>query len=82
MSKIKLIKANEWTILRESKQLIFEKMDGIQILPQIELYIDDSDLFYTIRLFGWLLPETHDLYKGNKRSVKLVTILQRLYQGI
>ena len=73
VSKIKLIKANEWTILHESNQLIFKKMDGIHILPQIELYID-SDLFYTIRVFGWLLPETHDLYKRNKRSVKWVTI--------
>ena len=69
MSKIKLIKANEWTILHESNRLIFKKMDGIHILPQIELYID-IDLFYTIRVFGWLLPETHDLYKRNKRSVK------------
>ena len=52
-------------------------MDGIHILPQIELYID-SDLFYTIRVFGWFLPETHDLYKRNKRPVKWVTISQLL----
>ena len=52
-------------------------MDGIHILPQIEIYIG-SDLFYTIRVFGWLLPETHDLYETNKRSVKWITISQLL----
>ena len=45
----------------------------IFLLPEIELMIDDS-LGYTISIFGWNLPEDHDLYGNNLRSITKITV--------
>ena len=44
------------------------------LLPRYEIQVDDS-LGFSISVYGWLLPETHDIYKCLKRSVKNVNII-------
>ena len=43
------------------------------ILPRCEIIIDESPA-YTISVFGWFLPDDHNLYKDFKRSVRCATI--------
>lgn len=43
------------------------------MLPEIQIMIDDS-LGFTIYVFGWLLPEDHELYTTNLRSVTKITV--------
>ena len=50
-----------------------EPRDRIILLPEIELMIDDS-LGYTISILGWHLPEDHDLYGNNLRSLTQITV--------
>ena len=47
------------------------------ILPKYEITIDDS-LGYSISAFGWLLPDVHELYLENKRSVRNVKPCQTI----
>lgn len=43
------------------------------LLPQYELFIDDS-LSFTVRFYGWNLPHDHDFYIVYKRSMRNVTV--------
>ena len=45
---------------------------GSCLTPKFEIVIDDS-LGFSIAMFSWLLPETHKIYKDDKRSVKNIT---------
>ena len=56
-------------------QKYIKKSNGSGRCPsKIEIHI--NYLGFTIRVFGWLLPETHQMYKDNYRSLKHITILQ------
>ena len=43
------------------------------ILPKYEIFVDDS-LRFTVRVFGWILSEDHDLYKQYSQSFLNVTL--------
>ena len=43
------------------------------ILPKFKIVIDDN-LGFTVSVFGWLLPEDHELYTANMRSVTNITV--------
>ena len=43
------------------------------MLLEIQIMIDDS-LGFTIYVYGWLLPEDHELYSTNLRSVTNITV--------
>ena len=48
-------------------------MRNALLLPELEIIIDDS-LGYTISIFGWLLPEDHELYLTHLRTVRNITV--------
>ena len=52
-------------------------MDESHILPELELFID-KDLKFTIRVFGWILPDTHQIYKDHGWSVYFITVYKLL----
>eukprot|EP00112_Aurelia_sp_Birch-Aquarium-sp1_P007722 Seg1843.6 transcript_id=Seg1843.6/GoldUCD/mRNA.D3Y31 product="hypothetical protein" protein_id=Seg1843.6/GoldUCD/D3Y31 len=63
---------NDFKEVYQRVQIIFQedrvilKMNQIPyILPKYEITIDDS-LGYSISVFGWLLPDDHELYLENK----------------
>ena len=72
--RTKLLKLNGWEINTEEETIVkFAHCNKDYVIPKYEVYVDDS-LGFTVRVFGWLLPETHHIYKENLRSVKYVTI--------
>ncbi len=65
---------NGWCIEEEKTDYLkIAKKDTIHELAIIEIYVDDS-LGFTIRVFGWLLPDDHDVYLSNKRTLQSITL--------
>ena len=59
---------------KEHKQkLIFEYFDGKHALPIFSLIVD-SGLGFSIAVFGWFLPDDHEIYLEHNRSLFHVTI--------
>ena len=63
----------EWNLQELKDRIILKKSNHLFLLPEIELMINDS-LGFTISIFGWHLPEDHDLYGNNLRSVTKITV--------
>ena len=42
-------------------------------IHEVEIYVDIS-LEFTIRIFGWLLKDDHEIYLLNRRSVRNITL--------
>ena len=64
---------SDWNLQELKDRLVLKKCNDLFLLPEIELMIDDS-LGYNISIFGWNLPEDHDLYTNNVRSVTKITV--------
>ena len=73
VDKSRLLKAVGWNIIYKSDYVKLEKVDVLYSIPKLEIFVDDS-LGFTVRIFGWLLPETHALYKEHFRSVRYITL--------
>ena len=72
--RIKALKTiSEWIVEERIDRVILRKMKDCFQLPEYELIIDDS-LGYTISVYGWFLPEDHELYTNSLRSVNNVTV--------
>lgn len=72
--RIKALKTiSEWTVEERIGRVILRKMNDCFQLPEYELIIDDS-LGYTIAVYGWFLPEDHELYTNSLRSMNNVTV--------
>ena len=50
-----------------------------EVIPKLEIFIENS-FYFTIRVYGWMLPETHDLYLKYKRSFLNVVFSQLIYE--
>jgi hypothetical protein len=79
VKKIKLAAFTTWVIETSQNYVLFKVIDGKHFIPEIELHVDES-LAYTIRAYGWRLPDTHQIYKSNLRSVRYTMISQFLNQ--
>ena len=72
--RIKCLKSiREWIVEERNERVVLRKMNECFLLPEFELIIDDS-LGYTITVYGWFLPEDHELYTRSLRSVNNVTV--------
>lgn len=65
---------SDWFIQTSSKELTLKKIQEPWTYPEFEIVIDDS-LGYTVKIFQWLLPEDHEIYRKHKRSVRNTTLL-------
>ena len=73
IGKIKTLKdLDHWSLLVLENEVILRKITQFT-LPYLEIIIDDG-LGFTVKVFGWFLPENHELYKKNKRSMKNITV--------
>ena len=71
--RIKVLKTlNEWTVKFLEDRLVLQKRSNL-MLPELEIMIDDS-LGFTISVYGWFLPEDHEIYTENFRSVTNITL--------
>ena len=73
VKKMKLLKAVGWVISENDKFIRLAKVDVLYVVPKFEIYVDDS-LHFTILVFGWLLPDTHQIYKDHLRSIWYITL--------
>lgn len=74
-SALKLKTIQTWEIKATANKLMLKKKVKPWGSPEIKICIDDS-LGYTISVFDWLIPEDHQLYKKNKRTLKYTTLLR------
>ena len=71
--RVKTLKTlQKWTVQELQDRLVLQKKSSL-MLPELELMIDDS-LGFTISVYGWLLPEDHEIYKMNLRSTCNITV--------
>ena len=64
----------EWDICAKEDRMVFKKSAEPSLcLPQLELMVDDS-LGFTIKVYGWLLPDDHILYTKYLRSMRNITL--------
>ena len=72
--RVKTLKTlNDWIVQELEDRLVLKKERSQVMLPEIEIMIDDSQGF-TIYVYGWLLPEDHELYTANLRSITNITV--------
>ena len=77
MTSVKTLKTlQEWTVQELEDRLLFQKKSAV-MLPEFELMIDDY-LGFIISVYGWLLPENHEIYTTNLRSVCNITVSELL----
>ena len=64
----------EWDICAKEDRMVLKKSAEPSLcLPQVELMVDDS-LGFTIKVYGWLLPDDHILYTKYLRSMRNITL--------
>ncbi|XP_022803322.1 uncharacterized protein LOC111340701 [Stylophora pistillata] len=64
---------SDWSVQELNDRILLRKIKNTFLLPEVEIMIDDS-LGYTISIFGWLIPEDHELYSRYLRSVSNITV--------
>ena len=62
-----------WNLSEFDDYIMLSKSDDIHSMSKFEVYVDDS-LGFTVRCFGWTLPETSELYNVFKRSVRFAKL--------
>ena len=72
--QLKTLTDNNWSIEIKTDRIILSFSDSSFVSPRYTIQVDDS-LGYTISVYGWLLPETHEIYKNYHRSIRNVNIL-------
>ena len=81
----RLFKSTKWRHFENVKfeapsaQRVIKKEDKNTTFPEVEVTIDDS-LGFSISVYGWPLPSTHQIYKDNFRSVWYTTVSLLLNQ--
>lgn len=74
-TRIKTLKsARDWTFEELNDRLVL-KRQSTALLPDLQIMIDDS-LGFAISVYGWLLPDDHDIYSENLRSVTNITVYE------
>ena len=72
--RVKTLKTlNNWIVQELEDRLVLKKKSSNVMLPEIQVMIDDS-LGFTIYVYGWLLPEDHELYTTDLRSITNITV--------
>ena len=62
----------EWTVQELHDRIVLKK-GSTMIFSELEIMIDDS-LGFTVSVYGWRLPEDHEIYNENFRSVTNITV--------
>ena len=73
--RIKKLKLKKWLIKEEDTFLCISYTDEAHIIPKYELYAA-SNLSYILRVFGWKVPNSHEIYQDYQNSFENVTLSQ------
>ena len=63
----------EWVTEIGTGQISFKKFKVPYIVPEFEVIIDDS-LGFILYVYGWMLPEDHEIYTTYRRSMRNITV--------
>ena len=68
-------KLSNWNVLFTGGQcfITYNLENSKFSIPKFEIIVNAS-LEFTVRLYGWYLPDDHNLYKRHKRSLRNVTL--------
>ena len=62
-----------WHIVPDTNNIKIFNQDASHALPYIEVFVD-TDLQFTVRVFMWKLPDDHEIYVKNSRTVRNITL--------
>ena len=71
--KVAAVKLSGWSRKEYEQHFVLEYADTKHALPVYSVTVD-SGLGFSVAVFGWFLPDDHELYLGHKRSLFYVTI--------
>ena len=71
--RVAAVKLTNWSRKEHEQKFIFEYFDGKHTLPVFSVIVD-SGLGFSIAMFGWFLPDDHEIYLEHNRSLFHVTI--------
>ena len=71
--KVQRLKLGDWKVTSSISKCILTLDDEKYNIPKFEIYVDIS-LEFTVRSYGWCLPDNHQIYKQNKRSLRFSTV--------
>ena len=70
---LKLKLPNLWKIKSEDTLIIVSQSMPEFIIPKFEIYIEPL-LQFTLRIYGWMLTNNHEIYSKHNRSFKNITL--------
>ena len=76
--KAAMMKATGWNIHSNADWLKISRDGPVYIVPKFEIHIDSS-LGFSVRVFGWLLPDNHQIYIEGRRSVRTLTLTNLMH---
>ena len=71
--KLKEYVDKRWTCIQNDEKLMLHYVEVGYYIPRYELTVENC-LEFTITVYGYLLPNTHNLYKVNRRSIANISI--------
>ena len=71
--KVAAVKLSGWSRKEYEQHFVIEYADTKHALPVYSVTVD-SGLGFSVAVFGWFLPDDHELYLEHKRSLFYVTI--------
>ena len=71
--KVATVKLSGWSRKEYEQHFVLEYADTKHALPVYSVTVD-SGLGFSVAVFGWFLPDDHELYLEHKRSLFYVTI--------
>ena len=77
MEKLRPLKLKGWILTLNDTVISLKEVEKPFIVPKYELFIKE-DLKFSCVVYGWLLPENHELYMKYNRSVKRITVTSLL----
>ena len=77
VKKLRPLKLKGWTLTLNDTVISLKQVEKPFIVPKYELFIKE-DLKVSCAVYGWLLPEDHELYMNYNRSVKRITVTSLL----
>ena len=69
------LKLQGWEKTENDSNVVFDLLSPSYTLPKLSLSID-TGLNFTVSVFNWLLPDTHNFYTKSKRSIHHVSLTQ------
>ena len=70
MAKLSL--GNIWKV-EVTENLVYASFQSTNhILPKFDIFVDER-LYFSVRVYGWMLPDNHEIYSMHSRSFMNVT---------